>query len=173
MQINREIWTIGHSNRSEGQFMKILQAWGIEVLVDIRTLPGSRKYPYFNKEALEASLPVLNIAYTHIPELGGRRKPKQDSVNSVWKNASFRGYADYMDSDEFKKAVTELERIGLEKKTAYMCSEVLWWKCHRALVSDYLKTKGWKVMHIQDETKVQEHPYTSPAKPVQGELFYN
>jgi uncharacterized protein (DUF488 family) len=173
MQSNREIWTIGHSNKSEEDFLKILKVWDIEVLVDIRTLPGSRRYPYFNKEAFEVSLPAANIRYMHMPELGGRRKPLPDSINSVWKNASFRGYADYMQSQEFKKAMDELEKIGLGKRTAYMCSEALWWKCHRALVSDYLKTRGWKVIHIQDESKSQEHPYTSPAKPVQGQLFYN
>ena len=104
--------------------------------------------------------------------LGGRRKPLPDSMNTSWRNSSFRGYADHMQSDEFKYGINEVQQIAEKKRVVYMCSEAMWWKCHRSLVSDYLKVKGWNVQHIRDVNKSSEHPYTSPAKPVQGDLFY-
>ena len=168
-----EIWTIGHSTRTIENFIGMLQSFQIDLLADIRRFPGSNKYPQFNKPLLEASLQKANIQYIHIPELGGRRKPKSDSVNTAWRSASFQGYADYMETEEFKKAVKELEQLALSQRVAYMCSEAVWWRCHRSLVSDYLKAGGWKVMHIMDEAKATEHPYTAPAKVVQGKLFYS
>jgi uncharacterized protein (DUF488 family) len=173
MQDNKQIWTIGHSNRTEESFMSILKLHRIETLVDIRSFPGSAKYPYFNKEFLSAILANAGIAYYHLPELGGRRKPRPDSVNTAWRNGSFRGYADHMQTEEFRKGITKLEQIASSSRTAYMCSEALWWRCHRALVSDDLKNKGWQVLHINDPAKMQEHPYTSAARPTQGTLFYN
>jgi uncharacterized protein (DUF488 family) len=167
------IYTIGHSNRSIETFLAMLQSFGIEVLADIRSMPGSRKWPQFNQNELKQSLQQAGITYMHFLALGGRRKPKPDSHNTAWHNKAFMGYADYMETDEFKTAITELEKIAAEKRTAYMCSEAVWWRCHRSLVSDYLKVKGWTVMHIMDINKSQEHPYTSPAKPIQGDLFYN
>lgn len=167
------IYTIGHSTRSIEEFIAMLQSFEIELLADIRRFPGSRKYPQFNKPALEAFLREANINYLHDPNLGGRRKPKPDSTNTAWRNAAFRGYADYMETDEFKTAISELEKIAAKQTVAYMCSEAVWWRCHRSLVSDYLKVKGWKVMHIMDKGKATEHPYTAPAKEVQGKLFYD
>jgi uncharacterized protein (DUF488 family) len=105
--------------------------------------------------------------------LGGRRKPDADSKNSAWRHPSFRGYADYMETKEFKDQIVHLENIAQADRAAYMCSEAPWWKCHRALVSDYLKVKGWTVLHIMTLSKVTEHPFTSVARPVQGELFYS
>lgn len=105
--------------------------------------------------------------------LGGRRKPNPGSTNTAWRNVSFRGYADYMQTDEFRNNIDVLESLALNIRTAYMCSEAPWWKCHRALVSDYLKTHGWVVLHILGKGKVTEHPFTTVARPVQGNLFYN
>jgi uncharacterized protein (DUF488 family) len=113
-----------------------------------------------------------NIQYTHLPELGGRRKAKEDSVNTSWRHEAFRGYADYMETEEFKEGIKRLEKTAQSERTAYMCSEAVWWKCHRSLVSDYLKVKGWNVIHILGNDKSEEHPYTKPAKIVDGKLIY-
>lgn len=170
---HKTIWTIGHSTRSIEEFLAMLRSFDIKVLADVRTFPGSRRYPHFNKPSLGQELKNHDIAYQHFPELGGRRKPRPDSSNTAWRHVSFKGYADYMESDEFKQGIERLEKYGLENATAYMCSEAVWWRCHRALVSDYLKIRGWQVMHIMDSGKATEHPYTKPAKVVHGELFYN
>jgi uncharacterized protein (DUF488 family) len=169
---DKTIWTIGHSTHTFQEFVRMLQSFNIELVADIRNYPGSRRFPYFNKESLIETLPQQNIRYAHIKELGGRRKPVQDSLNTAWKNSAFRGYADYMESVEFKNAVLALEELALQKRTVYMCSEAVWWSCHRSLVSDDLKAKGWKVMHIMNIGKEQEHPYTSPAKIIEGKLTY-
>lgn len=171
--ISKNIWTIGHSTRSLADFLKIVGSFQIEHVVDIRTLPGSRRYPHFNKELLSRSLEEAGILYTHFLELGGRRKPKMDSHNTAWRHPSFRGYADYMETSAFKEAIEKLERIALKERTAYMCSEATWWKCHRSLVSDYLKIAGWTVNHIMDSGKSTIHPFTSPARAAQGKLFYS
>jgi uncharacterized protein (DUF488 family) len=166
------IFTIGHSTRTIEEFIAILRSFDIQLLADIRRFPGSKKYPQFNSPSLAASLQQAGIEYIHMPELGGRRKPLADSHNTAWKNPSFRGYADYMETDSFKEGVEKLEGLAANKRVAYMCSEAVWWRCHRSLVSDYLKIRDWKVMHIMDVDKATEHPYTSPAKEVQGKLFY-
>lgn len=167
------IYTIGHSTRSLAEFLNMLQFFDIKILADIRSLPGSRKYPQFNKEDLKISLENAGIQYLHLADLGGRRKVKKGSKNNRWNNASFRGYADYMVTEEFKNAIVELEYIALDRPTAYMCSEAVWWKCHRSMVSDYLKAKGWMVLHIMAIKKVQEHKYTSPARIVDGNVLYS
>ena len=150
----------------------MLQSFKIELLADIRSYPGSKRYPHFNKENLQKVLPQHQIMYQHLPELGGRRKTVKDSKNTVWKNDAFRGYADYMATDNFKHGIDKLENIATKYTTAYMCSEAVWWRCHRSMVSDYLKWKGWLVMHIMAENKSEQHPYTAPAKIVDGELTY-
>jgi uncharacterized protein (DUF488 family) len=166
------IWTIGHSTHSIEEFIAILYSFQIERLVDIRMFPGSRRYPHFNKESLEALMSEANVKYCHMVELGGRRKPKPDSRNTGWRLDSFRGYADYMETEAFQIGIKKLEEIALKARTAYMCSEAVWWSCHRALVSDYLKVKGWTIMHIMGYEKAQEHPFTSPAKNISGRLSY-
>ena len=171
--MHNTIWTIGHSTRSWEDFILLLQSFQISVLVDIRNFPGSKRYPHFNKEAMQTALPANSIQYIHLKELGGRRKPVEGSVNTAWRNTAFRGYADYIQTEDFKKAIKSLEAIARKKSTAYMCSEAVWWNCHRALVSDYLKWKEWKVMHIMNIEKAPEHPYTKPAKIVNGILSYN
>ncbi|WP_029035201.1 DUF488 family protein [Salinimicrobium terrae] len=166
------IWTIGHSTHPLEEFLEWLQSHNIEALVDIRRYPGSRKYPHFNLEALAESFPKNGIFYHHFENLGGRRKAKPDSVNQVWRHPSFRGYADYMETSEFKSTVEELKAIATENRTAIMCSEAVWWSCHRAMVSDYLKAEGWKILHIMAPEKTTEHPYTKPAKIEGGKLVY-
>jgi uncharacterized protein (DUF488 family) len=170
---NNIIWTIGHSTHPLEEFVAILQSFEIEMLVDIRNYPGSRRYPHFNKEALEISLPANNIQYLHLKALGGRRKPVENSINIAWRNEAFRGYADYMQTDEFKTAIDKLEIIAQKQFTCYMCSVAVWWSCHRSLVSDYLKWKGWTVMHIMSKGKSTEHPYTKPARIVDDSLRYD
>ncbi len=171
-EVNKTIWTIGHSTRALEEFVAMLNSFNIELVADIRSFPGSRKFPQFNKEALEISLPQNNLGYVHIKDLGGRRKANPDSKNTAWRHVAFRSYADYMETDAFKNGIQELEQIALTKRTAYMCSEAVWWRCHRSMVSDYLKLRGWKVMHIMAIEKATEHPYTAPARIVNGELNY-
>ena len=172
MSLQLQIWTIGHSTHPLEEFVEWLNAHQIEQLVDIRRYPGSRKYPHFNREALAESLPKNGISYCHFENLGGRRKAKPDSVNQVWRHPSFQGYADYMETAEFKATVEELKGIATEKRTTIMCSEAVWWSCHRAMVSDYLKAENWKVLHIMAPNKTTEHPYTKPAKIENGKLVY-
>lgn len=172
MEPGRNIWTIGHSTHSLEVFLAILKSFNIELLADIRTFPGSRRYPHFNKETLAASLQENGISYIHVPELGGRRNPRPDSKNTGWRVAAFRGYADHMETEQFQNAIKELALIGMEKRVVYMCSEAVWWSCHRSLVSDHFKQEGWTVMHIMGIGKAEEHPFTKPARVVEGKLVY-
>jgi uncharacterized protein (DUF488 family) len=169
-----QIWTIGHSTRTIDTFISLLEENEIQVVADVRSLPGSKRYPQFNREMLAKSLTEHGIRYEHFPELGGRRKAKKDSHNMAWRNASFRGYADHMETEEFRKGVERL--LDLANKmgpAAIMCAEAVWWRCHRALISDYLKTRGVEVVHIVDANKTELHPYTSVARIVNGELKYH
>jgi uncharacterized protein (DUF488 family) len=167
------IWTIGHSTREIGTFISLLEENGIKLVADVRSLPGSKRYPQFNKEELADSLGKSGIRYQHFPELGGRRKAKPDSQNTAWRNASFRGYADYIETPEFRKGIERL--VDLAKKTgptAIMCAEAVWWRCHRSLISDYLKIRGTEVLHILGPGKTEPHPFTSAANIIDGELTY-
>jgi uncharacterized protein (DUF488 family) len=170
--MSKSIWTIGHSTRSGLEFNQILNAHDISSLVDVRTFPGSRRYPQFNKEELSHTLSAVGIDYMHLPALGGRRRPQADSTNTAWKNPSFRAYADHMESSEFKQGIKELLEVSAAKRTAIMCAEALWWRCHRSLISDYLKSTGVEVIHIADEKRTEVHPYTSAARIVDGKLNY-
>lgn len=168
-----KIWTIGHSTRNIDNFVSLLQENGIKLVADVRMFPGSKRYPQFNRESLACSLGQSGIRYEHFPELGGRRKTRPDSRNTAWRNASFRGYADYMETGEFREGVARL--LDLAKATgptAIMCAEAVWWRCHRSLISDYLKARGVEVIHIVDAGKTEPHPYTSAAHTVAGELSY-
>lgn len=173
MTASKKIWTIGHSTRSLDELVEMLKSFDIELLVDVRSYPGSRKFPQFNKENLEESLPERKIEYRHIKALGGRRKGKENSNNDAWRLKSFRNYADYMETEDFKSGLKALEELAAEKRTAYMCAEAVWWSCHRSLISDQLKVEGWKVLHIMQKAKADEHPYTSPAHIENGKLCYN
>jgi uncharacterized protein (DUF488 family) len=167
------IYTIGHSTREIDNFIAALEANGIKLIADVRMLPGSKRYPQFNKEALAQSLSERAIRYEHFSELGGRRKSKPDSRNTAWRNASFRGYADHLETEEFRKSVERLLDLANEVgPAAIMCAEALWWRCHRALISDYLKVRGIEVIHIVDANKSEPHPFTSAARIVNGELSY-
>jgi uncharacterized protein (DUF488 family) len=167
------LWTIGHSTRKIDMFISLLEENGIKLVVDVRSLPGSKRYPQFNKEALADALGQHGIRYEHFADLGGRRKPKQDSRNTAWRNASFRGYADYMETEEFRKGFERLVDLTSEAgPAAIMCAEAVWWRCHRALVSDYLKARSIEVIHIVDSNKTEPHPFTSAASMVNGELSY-
>ena len=167
------IYTIRHSTRNLTEFLDMLQSFDIKILADIRSLPGSRKFPQFDKENLKISLEEAGTQYIHLADLGGRRKVKKDSKNNRWNNDSFRGYADYMETKEFESAILKLEHIALEQPTAYMCSEAVWWRCHRSMVSDYLKAKRWTVLHIMATGKEQEHKYTAPARIVDDNVLYS
>lgn len=167
-----KIWTIGHSTHTLDVFMSMLKSFQIEVVADIRSYPGSRKFPQFNKESREIILPQNSLEYIHIKNLGGRRKVNPNSKNMSWHHPAFRGYADYMETKLFKEVIRQLEQIASKKRTAYICSEVLWWRCHRSMVSDYLKVDGWKVMHIMSAKKSVEHPFTQPARVVNEKLSY-
>jgi uncharacterized protein (DUF488 family) len=150
----------------------LLRENDIELLADVRRFPGSRRYPHFNSAALAELLTSAGISYRWLQELGGRRKTRPDSHNTAWRNASFRGYADYMETTEFQAATKELLKEAKSRRTAIMCSEALWWSCHRSLIADYLKVHGVEVLHILGPGKVDAHPYTSAAKIVKGELSY-
>ncbi|MDQ3474718.1 MAG: DUF488 domain-containing protein [Acidobacteriota bacterium] len=166
------IWTVGHSTRSAEEFNQILSVHEIAVLVDVRSFPGSRRYPQFNKEQLKQSLPLAGLRYHHSPALGGRRRQDPKSKNLAWKNASFRAYADHLNSDEFRQGIKELLEVAITERTAVMCAEALWWRCHRSLIADYLKSLGWEVRHIQNEKEAELHPYTSAARIEEGRLSY-
>ncbi|WP_017260329.1 DUF488 domain-containing protein [Pedobacter arcticus] len=169
----KTIWTVGHSTHSANEFLSILQHYHIELLVDVRRFPGSRKFPWFNQNVLKSFLSDNGINYVHLGDLGGRRKPSVDSVNTVWRHPAFRAYADFMESDEFKVGIKELQELASVQKTVIMCSEVLWWRCHRSMIADYLKAHDWEVMHILSIEKSTEHPYTQPAKIENGGLTYH
>jgi uncharacterized protein (DUF488 family) len=167
------IWTIGHSTRNIDDFICLLQEHAIKLLADVRSFPGSKRYPQFNKETLECSLEVAGIRYEHFPELGGRRKPGLNSRNTAWRNQSFRSYADYMDTEGFRKGVERLLNLTNQAEaTAIMCAEAVWWRCHRALISDYLKARGVEVIHILGTNKSEPHPFTSAARITKGKLSY-
>ncbi len=166
------IWTVGHSTRSLAEFLEILQAWQIEILVDVRHFPGSRRFPHFAREALGQALAAENIRYEHLVELGGRRPARPDSHNVAWHNAAFRGYADYMETPAFRGGIDRLLNIARAGRTAIMCSEAVWWRCHRALIADCLKAQGVRVLHLLSASKIQEHPYTSAASLIDGRLSY-
>ena len=169
----KSIWTVGHSTHPIEQFKLILTSQEIEALLDVRAFPVSRRYPHFNRDALMESMSNAGVAYHHLAGLGGRRRPSPDSRNTAWINPSFRAYADYMETSGFHHGIETLVRISQMHRTAIMCAEAVWWRCHRSLIADYLKSRGWKVIHILNEKKTEVHPYTSAASIVEGKLSYS
>jgi uncharacterized protein (DUF488 family) len=157
------VLTIGHSTRTEEEFIAMLRAHGVNVLVDVRKIPKSRYNPQFNIENLQAALQNAGLEYRHLPELGGLRHPRADSANTGWRNSSFRGYADYMQTPAFAAALTELMRIAEGRRAAVMCAEALPWRCHRSLIADALMARGETVEHIMSETKRSPHELTKFA----------
>ncbi|KRE88990.1 hypothetical protein ASG87_05395 [Frateuria sp. Soil773] len=166
------IWTIGHSTRTLAEFLDLLRAYRIEAIADVRRFPGSRRHPQFASDALAAALQAQGIAYRWLPQLGGRRKARPDSPNTAWRNASFRGYADYMDSAEFAGGLDDLLALATRLRTALMCAEAVWWRCHRSMIADALRVRGIEVVHIAGATHSTVHPYTSVARVVDGRLSY-
>lgn len=172
MRESLKVWTIGHSTRATDEFIAALKSAGIETLVDVRTFPGSRRYPQFGKDNLASSLAEVGIKYRHFPALGGRRRALPDSRNVAWRNEGFRGYADYMETEGFRDGIARLREIAASGRTVIMCAEAVWWRCHRSLISDYLKAAGVEVIHIADAKRTEVHPFTSAARMVNGELSY-
>jgi len=167
-----EIWTVGHSTHSIEDFLALLRENKIEAIADVRRFPGSRRHPQFGQAQLESVLENVEIRYFHLPELGGRRSTRRDSPNTAWRNAAFRGYADYMMTPGFESGMEKLLKIATKHRTAIMCAELLWWRCHRSLIADYLKARGHEVWNIMGAGKTERHPFTSAAHLADGTLSY-
>jgi len=167
-----EIHTIGHSTRPIEEFVRILKAHGIAQLVDVRTIPKSRHNPQFNRETLSVSLKAAGIEYHHMPGLGGLRRAQPDSINTAWRNASFRGYADYMQTEAFAENLQQLIELADGKPTAIMCAEAVPWRCHRSLVADALVARGIAVTEILSETKARPHSMTPFARVEHEQVSY-
>ncbi|HEV2332097.1 MAG TPA: DUF488 domain-containing protein [Gammaproteobacteria bacterium] len=157
------LWTIGHSTRPVAELIALLEEHGVTRLLDVRTVPRSRHNPQFNGDALALALQQQSVVYAHRPQLGGLRKPRRDSVNQGWKNESFRGYADYMQTPEFEQALAALMTDAAATPTAVMCAEALPWRCHRSLIADALSVRGVEVRHIMAPGKTQAHALTGFA----------
>ncbi|MCA1559407.1 MAG: DUF488 domain-containing protein [Acidobacteria bacterium] len=166
------IHTIGHSTRSADEFLRLLNVHGMTQVADIRTVPRSRRHPQFNQDQLESWLTANAIAYRHFGALGGLRKPRSDSINTAWRHAGFRGYADHMQTDEFRDAVDALLEFGAAGPTCVMCAEAVWWECHRRLLSDSLLVRGVPVRHILTDAEPKPHERSEFAREVGGQLTY-
>ena len=164
--------TVGHSTRPIDEFIELLKDHAVEEIVDIRSVPRSRHCPQFNSDTLSESLRRAQIRYTHIKKLGGLRHSRKDSINLGWRNASFRGFADYMATPEFSEGIEELSQIARARKTAIMCAEAVPWRCHRSLVADAMIEKGWDVRDIMTSKAPTEHKLTPFLKVVGGQLTY-
>lgn len=167
------LWTIGHSIREWDAFVAMLGEAGIEVLADVRRFAGSRRNPQFSGESMARTLPDAGIDYVAMADLGGHRTPRKDSPHTAWRNPGFRGYADYMDSPEFAAARGRLMATARERRTAVMCAEAMWWQCHRGLIADDFKVRGWEVVHLLAVGRSDVHPYTPAARIVEGRLDYS
>jgi uncharacterized protein (DUF488 family) len=163
------IMSVGHSTRSLQEFLELLKSHGVKRLVDVRTMPRSRRNPQFNREILPGTLEAAGIGYSHLPELGGLRHPRPDSRNTAWRNASFRGYADYMQTSEFAAGLRRLLDLAHKEQVAIMCAEAVPWRCHRSLIADALLARHVRVEHIMSATRRQSHEITPWAR-VEGEL---
>lgn len=167
------LWSIGHSTRPLEELVAMLREAGVVRLADVRRFPGSRRNPQYSAESLAESMPASGIEYVPMPELGGRRPPRPDSPHTAWRNAGFRGYADYMDTPAFARGRERLMALAKGKPTAVMCAEAPWWRCHRSLISDDFKSRGWQVIHLLNPGRSQEHPWTPAARIVDGRLDYS
>ena len=168
-----QLWTVGHSTHSSEAFVALLLAHGIVELADVRTVPKSRRHPQFHLDVLSRTLPEAGIGYTHLPRLGGWRTPRPGSPNGAWRNASFRGYADYASTDEFAAGLGQLCELAASRRTAIMCSEALWWRCHRRLIADRLVVAGRTVCHISSSGSAALHelpPFAAVA--ANGQIVY-
>lgn len=170
--MSNTVYTVGHSTRAPDAFVALLRAHDVTHLADVRTVPRSRHNPQFNADALARTLAGQGIAYTHFPGLGGFRKANAGASNAGWRNASFRGYADYMQTPAFGENLERLIALAEHDAVAIMCAEAVPWRCHRSLIADVLRSLGFRVMHILGTGSVKEHPYTPPARIVAGRLTY-
>jgi uncharacterized protein (DUF488 family) len=168
-----EIWSVGHGARPIEEFLEILRAAEIKALVDVRSQPGSRRHPHFGGTALEAALGENEIRYVHLPALGGRREPGADSPHRALRVAAFRGYADHMDTEEFARGYERLTSLARESRTAFMCAETLWWRCHRRLIADRLTADGWTVTHLLAPGTSAAHVLWDVARTLDGHLVYD
>ncbi|HEX3162975.1 MAG TPA: DUF488 domain-containing protein [Pseudolabrys sp.] len=166
------VLTIGHSTRTLAEFIRLLRIHGATLVVDVRTVPRSRHTPQFNQAPLSAALKKAGLGYVHLPGLGGLRHAKRDSINQGWRNASFRGYADYMQTPEFQQNLTELIRLTKRERIALMCAEAVPWRCHRSLIADALLVRGIPVEDIMSPTRRQVHTSTPFAKVRGGTIIY-
>ena len=166
------LYAVGHSTRSTRELLELLRAHGVEQVVDVRTIPRSRHNPQFNGPALARSLRAAGLRYRHLKALGGLRHARPDSVNLGWRNASFRGYADYMQTEEFAAGLATLEQISRRRPTAIMCAEAVPWRCHRSLIADALTVAGWRVLHIQSRQTARPHRRTPFLRVRGGTLRY-
>jgi uncharacterized protein (DUF488 family) len=168
-----DIWSVGHGARPLEDFVATLRAADIEALADVRLFPGSRRHPHFGAAALEVALGQIGIAYQHLPELGGRREPSPDSPHRALRVAAFRGYADHMSTEEFARGYERLTSLARERRTAVMCAETLWWRCHRRLIADRLTVDGWNVTHLFAPGKSEPHALWDAARIDNGHLVYD
>lgn len=159
----RTLFTIGHSTRGWAEFVALLKAWKIEDLVDVRALPRSRALPWFTKQRMARALPKSGIEYVHVPALGGLRNLTKDSVNTGWQNARFRAYADFMQTEEFEDGLRKLNELRRKQRTCVMCSEAVWWRCHRRMIADVEVARGIPVKHIMSSTSAKQHDLTAFA----------
>jgi uncharacterized protein (DUF488 family) len=166
------LWTLGHSTRTWAEFLDVLGAHGIEAIADVRRFPGSRRLPQFQSAALEAALADHDLAYRWLPALGGRRRPDAASPNVAWRHPAFRAYADHVATEEFAEGLGELLAMAHGLRTAVMCAEVLWWRCHRRLIADVLVSIGYEVLHIRDRADSEPHRITAPGRLEGGALTY-
>ena len=166
------ILTIGHSTRTLEDFLGILRAYGVGLIVDVRTIPRSKRHPQFNQDVLSESLRGSGIDYVSMRQLGGFRHPTTDSLNLGWRNLSFRGFADYMQTQEFFIAIDDLLRVAEVDSTAIMCSEILPWRCHRSLIADSLVVRGIEVEHIMTLTSRRKHILTKWARVEKKQITY-
>jgi len=166
------IWTVGHSTRTADELIAVLDAYAIELVVDVRRFPGSRRLPQFSADALDASLAAHGIAYRWLASLGGRRRAGADSANTGWRHPAFRAYADHVATEEFAEGLTELLMLAQGLRTAVMCAEVLWWRCHRRIIADVLSVLGVQVVHIRDAQVAEVHVVRTPARVMDGRLTY-
>jgi uncharacterized protein (DUF488 family) len=166
------VFTVGHSSRTLAVFLDLLRAHQVDRIVDVRSIPRSRSNPQFNRETLGHKLRLAGIGYVYLRKLGGLRRAKRDSPNSGWRNASFRGFADYMETGEFKEGIDRLQRLASEKQCALMCAEAVPWRCHRSLIADALLVRGIPVEHIMSRKRRQKHSLTPFATVKQGRITY-
>ena len=166
------VWTVGHSTRPLDEFLGLLETHGVELVVDVRRFPGSRRLPHYGGAALAAALGAAAVGYCWLPTLGGRRRPDLGSRNVGWRHPAFRAYADHVDTEEFAEGLFELLTLAHGLRTAVMCAEVLWWRCHRRILADVLASLGVPVVHVRTAVVTEPHRLSPPARLVDGRLTY-